>query len=199
VNARPGPGRTAPPILIGYSRTVAALFLVAAAGGVGWVGFIALLGLLSRHIVIGITGALALIVFVPMLSPLLVACVKALRERDPVVTLDDLGVTDTRLDPSFVAWADVGRIELGVGHTGSILGIEFRDRAVTREHIGPLARLRTVLRRTRWLGDWNVDLRLLSCKPARVLADAQRLHRESIRQRIVELNRDRPAGWSGSL
>ena len=61
------------------------------------------------------------------------------------------------------------------------------------------ARDRGLLKRVRFLSDWNVDLRPLACRKADVLQRAERLHQQELRQRVVRMNQHNRQGWSGTL
>lgn len=180
----------------------APILIVATLGVVyvaGWIGFWMIAGLLSGHILAQVIGAAALLVILPLLLPFLMAIVRAWRHKGPVVTMDATGITDVRKKCQFIPWADVDVVKLGVGNTASYLCIEFRKPDREREDGPVFFWFGAALKRWRALGDWNVSLRMLSCRRMDVLRAAQRMRQKGLREQIVEMNRRNRNGWSGTL
>ncbi len=177
--------------------------LIAATIGVvyvaGWIGFWMFAGLVSGHILAQLIGAAALLVMLPLLMPFLMAIVRAWGHKGPVVTLDATGITDVRKKCQFIPWTDVDVVKLGLGNTASDLCIEFRKPDREREDGPVFFWFGAALKRSRALGDWNVSLRMLSCRRMEVLRAAQRMRQKGLRQQIVDMNRGNRNGWSGTL
>lgn len=180
----------------------APILIVATIGVVyvaGWIGFWMYAGLASGHILAQFMGAAVFLVMLPLLVPFLRAVVRAWRHSGPVVILDATGITDVRKKCEFIPWTDVELVKLGFGTTASDLCIEFRKRDPEREDGPVFSWVGRFVKRSRALGDWNVSLRMLSCRRVEVLRAAQRMRQRGLRQQIVELNKDNRSGWSGTL
>ena len=179
------------------------LVVLAATGlfvlALGWIGFWVIAGLFGGHFLLLLVGSIALLVGMPMVLSFAPAIVHPWLHKGPVLTLDSQGVTDVRKKCSFIPWADIGLIKLGVGETASFLCFEFRRPDRQRQDLPRLGALGALLNRFRSTSDWNVTLRLLACRKREVLKAACRLHQQSIRQQVVERNKGKGTGWSGTL
>lgn len=156
-------------------------------------------GLIGGHFLMQLMGGLTFFFLLPMLLPFVMAVVRAWRHKGPVVTIDATGITDVRKKCEFIPWVDVDLVKLGVGNTASFLCIEFRKPDPEREDGPVFSWVGRFMKRWRALGDWNVSLRMLSCRRLEVLHAAQRLRQKGLRQQIVEMNRHNRNGWSGTL
>jgi len=166
----------------------------------GWAIYLPLVGLLSGHMVLAMAGLLALAVGGPLLLSFVGPLLHAWTHKAPVVTLDARGVTDLRKkNASFIPWQDVGQISLGAGETARFLCFEFRRPDRERADPPPGWLAGGLLKRVRFLSDWNVNLGPLACRKLDVLRRAQRLHQQELRQRVVRMNQHNQQGWSGSL
>jgi len=179
------------PILI--AATIAVVYVI------GWIGFWMFAGLASGHILAQMIGALAFLFLLPLVLPFALAVVRAWGHKGPVVTMDATGITDVRKKCAFIPWKDVELVKLGVGNTASTLCIEFREPDREREDGPVFFWVGRFMKRWRALGDWNVSLRMLSCRRMDVLRAAQRMRQKGLRQRIVEMNKHNRNGWSGTL
>jgi hypothetical protein len=182
-----------------YSAPILIVATIAVVYVAGWIGFWMFAGLASGHILAQVIGAAALLVMLPLLMPFVLAVVRAWRHKGPVVTMDAMGITDVRKKCAFIPWTDVDVVKLGLGNTAADLCIEFRKPDREREDGPVFFWFGAALKRSRALGDWNVSLRMLSCRRMDVLRAAQRMRQKGIRQQIVELNKDNRSGWSGTL
>lgn len=171
------------------------LFLVT----VCWVCYWLVAALFSGHFLAIVVGGLATLGLGPILLSFLPAIVHPWRHEGPVLTLDEIGITDVRKKVSFIPWCDIGSIDLGVGETASYLCVEFRRPDRQRQDLRLLGPLGTFLSRTRSLSDWNVTLRMLACTKQDLLRTARRLHQQDLRRQVVALNKGQSAGWSGHL
>jgi hypothetical protein len=165
----------------------------------GWVLFWLYAALISDNILVIISGATVAVVGVPLLLSYLKPIIHSWTHKGPVVTFDLNGVRDVRKKHAFIPWSDIGRVTLGSGHTAGILCFEFHRADRTREDPPRLGALGTLLRRTRFLSDWNVNLRLLSCGSSATLSSAERFQQRAIRKDVVLRNRKETSGWSGTL
>lgn len=197
--AKPRPKDSDDRVEIFYSAPILILATLAVVYVAGWIGFWMFAGLASGHILAQIIGAAAFLVMLPLLLPFLMAVVRAWRHKGPVVILDATGITDVRKTCAFIPWTDVELVKLGVGNTASTLCIEFRKPDPEREDGPVFFWLGRFMKRWRALGDWNVSLRMLSCRRMEVLRTAQRMRQKGLRQQIVEMNRHNRNGWSGTL
>lgn len=180
-----------------------ALRVVALTAGVilvlGWTAYWVVAGIVSRHFLAVIVGVGAFVISVLVVSSTLGALVHAWRHRGPVVVIDLEGIRDMRKRVEFIPWSDVKEVRLGAGETASILCFNFRQPDKKRAD-GPPSRIVQVFWRTyRFIGDWNVSLRLLSCRRFDVLKRTVALQRQAMLRRVAELNRDNKNGWSGTL
>jgi hypothetical protein len=164
-----------------------------------WVLFWIVVGLASGRSIAFVVGLLAFLFGLPMLLALSPSLVRAWRQKGAVVVLNAEGVLDVRKKVDFIPWSDIGQVSLGVGNNAHFLCFEFRKADPQRQDSGNLGWLGTALNRSRSLSDWNVSLRLLACRKLEVLKAAQRMHQQSVRQQVIELNKGRSNGWSGSL
>lgn len=174
----------------------ATLFLAAA---FGWVGYSMLMGLASGHVLALVVAAVGALVCLPLLSTFVSSIVHPWRHRGPVVILDLDGVTDVRKEPDFLPWEEVAGVKLGVGEAASFLCFELRRPAGPAQEAPRLGALGVVAKRLRSLGDWNITLRLLACRRGEVLDAARTLRQRNTRRRVVELNKAKESGWSGTL
>jgi hypothetical protein len=182
-----------------YSAPILIVATIAVVYVAGWVVFWMYAGLASGHILAQFIGAAAFLVMLPLLMPFVLAVVRAWRHKGPVVTMDATGITDVRKKCQFIPWTDVDVVKLGLGNTASDLCIEFRKRDPEREDGPVLSWIGWLFKRSRALGDWNVSLRMLSCRRVEVLRAAQRMRQKGLRQQIVEMNKHDRNGWSGTL
>jgi hypothetical protein len=188
------------PIRLYYSKARAAVVLVLLTACVTWVGYLALAGLLTGHVVLLLSSLLMLAVVVPLAIAFARESARALTHRGPVVIMDARGITDTRQKVPFVAWDDVGELSLGgLSQTRGYLIFEFRTASTARARTPSFFLARFFVRKLLFLGDWHVDLRPLQCRPADVLRAARTLRQQAIRLQVVRLNAGRPDGWSGTL
>lgn len=178
-------------------KVLPATLLLAAA--FGWIAFLILMGLASGHILVLIAVGVAAVVALPLLSSFVASIAHPWRHRGPVVILDIDGVTDVRKKPDFLSWEEVAGVKLGVGEAASFLCFELRNPAGPGQDAPRLGALGVVAKRLRSLGDWNVTLRLLACRRREVLDAARALRQRNTRRRVVEMNKDKASGWSGSL
>lgn len=194
MTSKQAPGNAATRVEVRYSwpRVIlgTALFVWAS----GWVAFWAILGAFGGHALAIVVGILALLVGVPLLLPFAGAVIHPWRHSGPVLVLDADGVTDVRKANSFIPWTDIRSIRLGVGATAGFLGFVFRRPDRAREDPPRLGVLGTFLRRSAFLGDWNVSLRLLACRRQDLLQAARRLHQQGLRRWSVEPDATRAAG-----
>ncbi len=137
---------------------------------------------------LAIFGIGALAILGPIYLLLLRYVLRALLSAEPVVTLNELGVTDTRQRVDSVAWDDVQRVRLGMGNRAHTLCLELKPAAVSRYTRAP-GGWRLLMRYVETLGDWNVNLMPLRCKRTEVLAAAEALRKAAIRRRVEQLNR----------
>lgn len=166
----------------------------------GAVVFWAVIGLAGGNVVFAIAGVVGLLGFGPLLLTFVGPLWHAWTHKGPVLTLDARGVTDRRKRKApFIPWADIGQMWLGSGSTASYLCFEFRRPDRDRADPPPGWLAGGLLKRVRFLSDWNVDLRPLACRKADVLRRADRLHKQELRQRVVRMNQHRSQGWSGTL
>jgi hypothetical protein len=165
----------------------------------GWIGFWILAGLYSGHYLAQIIGALAFLFLLPMLLPFVADVARAWQHKGPVVILDAAGITDVRKKCPFIPWTDVDLVKLGVGNTAQYLCVEFREPDREREDAPVVFGIGSLLKRARAVGDWNVSLRLLSCRRLEVLRIAQAMRQRGLRQQLVEMNGAGRNGWSGTL
>ncbi len=182
-----------------YSAPILIVATIAVIYVAGWIGFWMYAGLAGGHILAQVIGAAALLVMLPLLTPFVLAVVRAWRHKGPVVTMDATGITDVRKKCQFIPWTDVDVVKLGLGNTASDLCIEFRKPDRAREDGPVFFWFGAALKRSRALGDWNVSLRMLSCRRTEVLRAAQRMRQKGLRQQIVEMNKHDRNGWSGTL
>lgn len=160
----------------------------------------ALAGLVSGHVLVAVTGVAALLGIGPLLLTFVGPLWHAWTHKGPVVTLDARGVTDRRKKKApFIPWPDIGQVSLGAGNTARFLCFEFRRADRERADPPPGWLAGGVLKRVRFLSDWNVDLGPLACRKLDVLRRAQRLHQQELRQRVVRMNQHSSQGWSGTL
>lgn len=171
----------------------------------GWLVFWAVVAVFSGSVLFVLTGGIAVVVGGLLLLPLLPSVLHPWMHRGPVVTMDAEGITDLRKKGQnrSIAWSDVGQVQLGAGNTASYLAFEFR-RPDREKQDGAVADVVAVLfNRARLLSDWNISLRMLSCSRHEVLKEAKRLHQQSIRRQVVQLNKGRSTGhmhgWTGTL
>jgi ActR/RegA family two-component response regulator len=75
----------------------------------------------------------------------------------------------------------------------------FRKPDRERQDSRPIGMLGTLVARIRFLGDWNITLRMLSCRKREVLETARRMHRRSIARQIAARNPAADQEWSGKL
>ena len=141
---------------------------------------------------------LSAIVFVPVLFAVYRYNLRALFHKDAVVILEPDGITDTRQEISFAAWDDVHSVSLGVGETASYLRLKFKTTELAKMYVGRGYLIRTIFRRIRFLGDWNVNLMPLGCSRQHVALTAEALRQHSLRRRVEELNRA-PHGNEGGM
>lgn len=166
----------------------------------GWAIYLPLVGLLSGQVVIATAGLVALAVVGPLLLSFVGPLLHTWSHKGPVVTLDARGVTDRRKRKApFIPWQDIGQVSLGAGNTAHWLCFEFRRADRDRADPPPGWLAGAVLKRVRFLSDWNVNLRPLACRKLDVLRRAQRLHQQELRQRVVRMNQHSSQGWSGTL
>lgn len=137
---------------------------------------------------LAILGMGALAILGPIYFLLLRYVLRALLSAQPVVTLDALGVTDTRQRVGYVSWDDVQRVRLGMGNRASTLCLELKPAAASRYTRAP-GGWRLLMRYVETLGDWNVNLMPLRCSRTEVLAAAEALRKAAIRRRVEQLNR----------
>jgi hypothetical protein len=182
-----------------YSAPILIVATIAVVYGAGWIGFWMYAGLAGGHILAQVIGAAALLVMLPLLMPFVLAVVRAWRHKGPVVTMDATGITDVRKKCQFIPWTDVDVVKLGLGNTASDLCIDFRKPDREREDGPVFSWIGWLFKRSRALGDWNVSLRMLSCRRTEVLRAAQRMRQKGLRQQIVEMNKHDRNGWSGTL
>lgn len=182
-----------------YSVVRVALFSALVLLALGWSAWWIVAAVASRHGLVVIVGAggLLLGVFVAFLA--VPAMVHAWRHRGPVVVIDEDGVTDVRKKVDFIGWPDVKEVTLGAGHTARFLCFTFRRPDPARVDPPRVPFLGWLMRGVRFLGDWNVDMRLLACSRREVLDRADAMMKRSMRQRVAELNKDNRHGWSGTL
>lgn len=165
-----------------------------------WAIYLPLAGLFSGHMVLAMAGVVGLAFGGPMLLTFVGPLLHAWTHKGSVVTLDARGVTDRRKKKTpFIPWQDIGQISLGAGETARFLCFEFRRPDRERADPPPGWLAGGVLKRVRFLSDWNVNLGPLACRKLDVLRRAQRLHQQELRQRVVRMNRHNQQGWSGSL
>jgi hypothetical protein len=150
-----------------------------------------LLLLLLQFNVIAILGFAALAIVGPIYFVLLRYVFRALLGRDPVVILDDRGISDTRQRVEFVPWDDVQRVRLGSGDKSHFLCVELKSGTAGRYTRAP-GGWRLLMRFVETLGDWNVMLLTLRCSRAEVAAAAEALRKAAIRRRVERLNRPTP-------
>ena len=137
---------------------------------------------------LAVLGIGALAIFAPIYFALFRYVLRALLTAQPVVTLDALGVTDTRQRVDYVSWDDVQRVRLGMGNRASTLCLELKPTAASRYTRAP-GGWRLLMRYVETLGDWNVNLMPLRCSRTEVLAAAEALRKAAIRRRVEQLNR----------
>lgn len=163
-----------------------------------------IMGLFSRH-PIGIAVGIGAIVGLPLLLAFLPAMLHAWTHKGPVLSMDSEGVTDVRKKSSHIPWSIIGMVNLGVGERASYLCFGFRHADRQRQDAPLLGPIGVLLNRLYGLSDWNVSLRLLACKKREVLRMAEAFRQQSLRKRVVEINRklvpasDPNQGWSGRL
>lgn len=138
--------------------------------------------------VLAVLGIGALAIFAPIYFALFRYVLRALLSAQPVVTLDALGVTDTRQRVDYVSWDDVQRVRLGMGNRANTLCLELKPAAASRYTRAP-GGWRLLMRYVETLGDWNVNLMPLRCSRTEVLAAAEALRKAAIRRRVEQLNR----------
>lgn len=197
--SKPGSEESADRVEIFYSAPILIVATIGVVYVAGWIGFWMIMGLGSGHFLAQLIGATAFLFLLPLLLPFVVAVVRAWRHKGPVVTIDATGITDLRKKCAFIPWTDVDVVKLGVGNTASFLCIEFRKPDREREDGPVFFWVGRFMKRWRALGDWNVSLRMLSCRRMDVLKTAQRMRQRGLRQQIVEMNKDNRNGWSGTL
>jgi len=164
-----------------------------------YIGFWIVAGLMDGRRSLSAIMGLSCLLVLPILLAFGLPVMRAWRHKGPVVVLDTEGIADARKEVGFIPWSDIGNIQLGAGNNARFLCFEFRVPDRQRQDIGRLGVIGSILSRSRSLSDWNVSLGLLACRKRDVLRTAQRLHQQSIRQQVVELNKGRPSGWSGTL
>lgn len=187
------------PIHLYYSRPLAFLAVgVLLAIGL-WLVYIFVAGLFSPNIVLMMAGGGGMLFVGPVLVYHAAEPLRACTCRDPIVTLDAEGITDRRQKGgSFLSWDEVGKIWLGyTSQTRSHLIFEYRNAAAAKNR--GQGHGKAFLRRAVFMSDWNVNLRLLACKPGDVLRAAKRFHQAARRREFVKKNGPSSQGWSGSL
>lgn len=192
------PAQGPEPLHLYYSRPLAFLAVIFLLAIALWFAYIFAAGLFSPNMVLTMAGGAGLLFIGPVLAYHAVEPLRACTRRDPVVTLDAEGITDRRQKASFLGWDDVGQIWLGYqSQTRSHLIFEYRTAAVAKSR--GQGHGKAFFRRALMLGDWNVNLRLLACKPADVLRAAKRFQQAAVRREIVKKNGPSSQGWTGSL
>ena len=172
-----------------YSRPVAiAVGLLASASVASTLPTVLALMQFNAAAILGL-GALAVIG--PIWFLLFRYVLRALLSSHAVVTLDAMGVTDTRQRVEHVYWDDVQRVRLGTGDKSHFLCLEIKPGAVARYTRAPTG-WRLLWRFIETLGDWNVNLMTLRCSRSEVLATAEALRKAAIRRRVEQLNRPSP-------
>jgi hypothetical protein len=154
----------------------------------------------SGHIFGIVLGLLGLLFGLPLVIPFVKVILHAWQHRGPVVIFSIDGVTDYRKQRAFVPWPEVNLIRLGVGETASFLCFVLHRSALEQEGTPRFfLGLGRVLKCLNGLGDWNISLRMLSCNKRDVLTQARKYYHLAIREQVVEMNKDKPCGWSGTL
>jgi hypothetical protein len=165
----PGPKPLTPqlqPLLLYPSRLWAAFVwaLFGIAVGVVSYGWLLLIALFRGATPLWLFGPPAAVIVLWMLFG-----AWQLRKRQPVVILDEDGITDFRLGERPVPWDDIAQFEVKLtSHGGTSLVVKFRDMEAARDHLG---RLRTPLA---WMdnraygGHWLVRLTSLRFDGAEV-------------------------------
>jgi hypothetical protein len=181
-----------------YSKPRAFLVLLGLSALALWFAYLILAGVVAGHLVILIAGAAAGLALAPVLAPMFIETLVALKSNEVVVILDERGITDSRKQEPFLGWDEISKIALGsTQKSRSYLIIDFRNSVVARskEQSG----FTFWIRRFASFGDWQVNLRPLRRKDEEVLRKAQRLHQEFIRREVVRKSGPATMGWSGSL
>lgn len=192
------PTQAPEPLHLYYSRPLAFLAVGLLLAIALWLAYVFVAGLFSPNLVLTMAGGGGLLFIGPILVYHAIEPLRACTRRDPVVTLDAEGITDRRQKGSFLGWDDVGQIWLGYqSQTRSHLIFEYRNAAVAKSR--GQGHGKAFFRRALTLGDWNVNLRLLACKPADVLRVAKRFQQAAVRREIVKKNGPSSQGWTGSL
>jgi hypothetical protein len=193
------PAKDPEPLHLYYSRPLAFLAAGLLLTIALWLVYIFVAGLFSPNIVLMIAGGASILFIGPVLAYHAAEPLRACTRRDPVVTLDAEGITDRRQKAgSFLSWDEVGKIWLGyTSQTRSHLIFEYRNAAAAKNR--GQGHGKAFLRRAAFMSDWNVNLRLLACKPADVLRVAKRFQQAAVRREIVKKNGPSSQGWTGSL
>lgn len=195
----PSPAQGPEALHLYYSRPLAFLAASVLLAVILWLVCVLIAGLFSPNIVLTMAGGASLLFVGPALVYHAAEPLRACTCRDPIVTLDAEGITDRRQKGgSFLGWDEIGKIWLGyTSQTRSHLIFEYLNAAAAKNR--GQGHGKAFLRRAAFLGDWNVNLRLLACKPADVLRAAKRLQQAAVRREIVKKNGPSSQGWSGSL
>lgn len=192
------PAKAPKPLHLYYSRPLALLAIIFLLTIVLWLAYVFVAGLFSPNLVLTMAGGGGLLFIGPILAYHAVEPLRACTNRDPVVTLDAEGITDRRQKGSFLGWDEVGQIWLGYqSQTRSHLIFEYRTAAIAQNR--GQGHGKAFFRRALMLGDWNVNLRLLACKPADVLRVAKRFRQAALSREIAKKNGPASQGWTGSL
>jgi hypothetical protein len=170
-----------------YSRFTAVLVMMVALGVTATSGM-TLVGLMMQK-GFAVIGWIGIAIFAPVLFALYRFSLRALFRTTPVVVFDADGVTDTRNNPAFVPWTDIGNISLGWGNPSyHYLRFEFRTADIAKQYMGRASGFRVLALRTQFLGDWNIYLLTLRCSKFDVLRAAKRLHQHSVAEMVNSVN-----------
>lgn len=169
-------------VAIRYSKPRAVVVLVIVGAVTLWLGLNVVAGIFSGNIVFVISGVIVLVGWGLVLAWVGMRAVQALSATEPVVFIDDTGITDTRLTPSFAPWQDIGRISLGYSGSWYKLRVAFRHYDKARPYVGRPYLLRKMLNRVNQLGDWNISIWLLELSRTDILAIATQFQQRARRR-----------------
>lgn len=169
-------------VAIGYSKPRAAVVLVIVGAVTLWLGLNVVAGIFSGNIVFVISGVIVLVGWDLVLAWVGMRALRALSATESVVFIDDQGITDTRLTPSFAAWQDIGRISLGYSGSWYKLRVAIRHYDKARPYVGRPYLLRKMLNMVNQLGDWNISIWLLELSRTDILEIATQFQQRARRR-----------------
>lgn len=181
------------PLLLYYSKPFAVFVLAFLAFVTVFAGYrLLLVSMFMLTVPVGLLGyGLLLCVVVPTAREYL----RALHWSDPVLVIDESGITDHREKIPFAAWDTIEQVYVQAGGTrggGPLLCVRFRNAEIARPYLLRPRFLTLFWQFMQGNADWNLKLRPLRCSVLEVERVAVAFRRQSVARRARSAGPWRP-------